>query len=69
MKRRFAQGALILQLALWPLAALSQQATGDGDVIVENLWARATTPGNKAAAVYLTIRNTGLRQTRRVRSG
>ena len=62
MKRRFAQGALILQLALWPLAALSQQATGDGDIIVENLWARATTPGNKAAAVYLTIRNTGQNQ-------
>ena len=62
MRRWLAPCALSLQAALWPLAAQSQQATLDGEVTIENPWTRATTPDNRTAIVYFTIRNTG--QTR-----
>ena len=59
MKRWLATGALVLHATLLPFAAQSQQATLDGEVTVENAWTRATTPDNRTAAVYFTIRNTG----------
>jgi len=62
MKRWLASGALILHATLWAFAAQSQPATLDGDVKVENAWTRATTPDNRTAAVYFTMRNTGQRQ-------
>ena len=62
MKRWLVTGAVILHATLLPFAAQSQQATLVGDVTVENAWTRATTPDNRTAAVYFTIRNTGQTQ-------
>ena len=59
MRRWFALGIVILNVALWPVVAVSQQTTGDRDVAVEAAWARATAPDSKTAAVYFTLRNMG----------
>lgn len=62
MKSWIVPGALILNAALWPFAAQSQQEAVIGDVTVQAAWTRATTPENRTAAVYFTISNIGKAQ-------
>lgn len=48
---------LILAAAL--LFAVGAHAQTSGDITVQSIWARATPPGAKTAAVYLTLANKG----------
>jgi periplasmic copper chaperone A len=41
------------------LIAADAFAQSSGDITVESIWARATPPGAKSGAVYLTLRNRG----------
>jgi periplasmic copper chaperone A len=45
--------------ALMLLIAADAFAQSSGDITVQSIWARATPPGAKSGAVYLTLRNRG----------
>ena len=52
--------ALLLALA----ASAQAEPSRIGDIVVEQAWARATTPSAKTGATYLAIRNTGTQSER-----
>ena len=54
MKHRLTAG--IVSLAVLTASAQAEPSRV-GDLIVEQAWARATTPSAKAGATYLTVRN------------
>ena len=56
MFRRFAAAAVVLFLAALPASADPVKA---GDLVITDLWTRATPAGAPAAGVYMTIANTG----------
>jgi copper(I)-binding protein len=55
-------GAFALVLAL--AASAQAEPSRIGDIVVEQAWARATTPSAKAGATYFVIRNTGTQSDR-----
>jgi periplasmic copper chaperone A len=50
-------GAVALVLAF--VASAHAEMAKVGDLVIEQAWARATTPSAKTGATYLTVRNTG----------
>ncbi len=49
----------VLSLLITVAIALGAQAQTSGNITVQSIWARATPPGAKTAAVYLTLANNG----------
>jgi hypothetical protein len=54
MKKWAVMAALMLTLT-----ATGAMAQSSGDITVESIWARATPPGAKTGAIYLTLANKG----------
>lgn len=48
-----------IMLAFPMVHANAQQATADGDLVIERAWTRATDADNRSAAMYFTLRNIG----------
>ena len=59
MKSIVRAAALILTMLLTGMTASSAHEIKAGDLLLTDLWCRATPPGAKVGAAYLTIENKG----------
>ncbi len=64
--RRFPAMKYLLLAATLFVTAGAALAQSSGDITVESIWARATPPGAKTGAVYLTLANKGAADDRLV---